>query len=238
MKTALVIGGSRGIGAAVVRAFARAGTRAVFSYWQSEERARALSHETGSAALFCDAGNSGQVNALCDEAARELGHIDSLVYCAGIAAQSLLTDVTDEEWQRMLNVNLSGAFYAVRRVLPQMISRKSGSIVLVSSMWGQVGASMEVPYSATKAGLIGLGKGLAKEVAPSGVRVNCVAPGVIRTDMTAVLGQETLDALLEETPMGRLGEAEDVARAVVWLCGEEASFVTGQTLGVNGGWVV
>ena len=164
-----------------------------------------------------------------------LPHVDALVNNAGIASQELLTDVTDEQWRRMVDTNLSGAFYLCRAVLPGMISRREGSIVNISSIWGRIGASCEVPYSAVKAGLIGLTRGLAKEAGPSGVRVNCVCPGVIRTDMLSAFTPDDLAELAEETPLGRLGTPEDVARAVLWLSGPEAAFVTGQTLGVDGG---
>ena len=175
------------------------------------------------------------VREACREAERTLGHIDALVNNAGIAQQKLLTDITDEDWRRMLDVNLSGAFYVTRAVLPGMISRKRGSIVNVSSIWGQVGASCEVHYSAAKAGLIGLTRALAKEVGPSGVTVNCVCPGVIQTDMLGGFTSGDLAALAEETPLGRLGTPREVAAAIVWLCQEDAAFVTGQVLGVGGG---
>ena len=162
-------------------------------------------------------------------------HIDALVNNAGIAQQKLLTDITDDDWRRMLDVNLSGAFYVTRTVLPGMISRKRGSIVNVSSIWGQVGASCEAHYSAAKAGLIGLTRALAKEVGPSGVTVNCVCPGVIQTDMLGGFTPGDLKALAEETPLGRLGTPQEVAAAILWLCREEAAFVTGQVIGVGGG---
>ncbi len=238
MKTALITGGSRGIGAAAVRAFVGAGYRVAFFYHSHPKEAALLAAETGTHALCCDVADSVAVSASVAEATRLLCHIDALVLSAGVAQQKLFTHITDEDWNRMLAVNLSGAFFAARAALPGMISRKSGQIVFLSSMWGQVGASMEVHYSAAKAGVIGLAKALAREVAPSGIRVNCVAPGVIATDMVASLGKETLHALSQETPLGRLGTAEEVARTILWLCEEDAAFVTGQVLGVNGGFVV
>jgi 3-oxoacyl-[acyl-carrier protein] reductase len=238
MKTALITGGSRGIGAAAVRAFARAGYRVAFLYLSSEQAAEALGRETGALPFQCDMGESGQVEAAVLSALRALCHIDVLIHSAGIAEQKLLTDVTDQEWRRMFAVHVDGAFYAARAVLPSMISRKEGQIVLLSSMWGQVGASMEVPYSAAKAALIGMTRALAKEVAPSGIRVNCVAPGVIHTDMLAEFDDETLRALAEETPLGRLGTAEEVAETLEWLCSDKAGFLTGQVVGVNGGMVM
>lgn len=235
MRTALITGGSRGIGAQTVRAFTAAGYRAAFFYRSSEDAANQLAAETGAYAICCDVADSASVQAACAQAQRQLSHIDVLVNNAGIAQQKLFTDITDEDWQRMLGVNLSGAFYVSRAVLPGMISRRYGRIINVGSIWGQVGASCEVHYSAAKAGLIGLSKALAKEVAPSGVTVNCVCPGVIETDMLSCFSEEDLSALAEETPAGRLGTPEDVAEMILWLSDEKAGFVTGQVIGVNGG---
>jgi len=235
MRTVLITGGSRGIGAQTVRAFVAAGYRAAFFYRSSKAAADALAAETGAYAICCDVSDSASVQAGFAEAQRMLSHIDVLVNNAGIAQQKLFTDITDEDWQRMLAVNLSGAFYASRAVLPGMISRRYGRIINVGSIWGQVGASCEVHYSAAKAGLIGLTKALAKEVAPSGVTVNCVCPGVIETDMLSSFTPEDLALLAEETPAGRLGTPEDVAYALLWLADEKAGFITGQIVGVNGG---
>ena len=235
MRTVLITGGSRGIGAQTVRSFAAAGYRAAFFYRSSEDAANQLAAETGAYAIRCDVADSASVQAACAQAQRQLSHIDVLVNNAGIAQQKLFTDITDEDWQRMLGVNLSGAFYVSRAVLPGMISRRYGRIINVGSIWGQVGASCEVHYSAAKAGLIGLSKALAKEVAPSGVTVNCVCPGVIETDMLSCFSEEDLSALAEETPAGRLGTPEDVAEMILWLSDEKAGFVTGQVIGVNGG---
>jgi len=238
MKTALITGGSRGIGAAAVRAFSQAGCRVAFLYSNSAEAAASLTQETGAMALRCDITDKEQIAAAISEALRQFRHLDVLIHSAGIAQQKLLTDVTDQDWRRVFAVHVDGAFYAIRAALPAMISRKSGQIVLLSSMWGQIGASMEVPYSAAKAALIGMTKALAKEVAPSGICVNCVAPGVIQTDMLAELDEEALRALSEETPLGRLGTAEDVANTLLWLCSKGAGFITGQVIGVNGGMVM
>ena len=235
MFTALITGGSRGIGAATVRAFCAAGYRTAFFYFRSGEAAQALAAETGAYAIRCDVRDSASVSAACAEAKKLLSHIDVLVNNAGIAQQKLFTDVTDEDWRNMLDSNLSGAFYASRAVLPQMISRRYGRIINVGSIWGQVGASCEVHYSAAKAGLIGLTKALAKEVAPSGVTVNCICPGVIETDMLSSFTKEDLAALADETPAGRLGTPEDIAHSVLWLADERSGFVTGQIIGVNGG---
>lgn len=235
MRTVLITGGSRGIGAACVRAFRHAGWQTAFLYRASREAAEALARETGAAAIQCDVSDAAQVERAVAECQKSLPHIDALVNNAGIALQKLLPDVTDEEWRRMVDTHLSGAFYLCRAVLPGMISRRSGSIVNVSSIWGRIGASCEVPYSAVKAGLIGLTRALAKEAGPSGVRVNCVCPGVIRTDMLGGFAPDELAALAEAAPLCRLGAPEEVAQAVLWLAGTDSSFVTGQILGVDGG---
>lgn len=164
--------------------------------------------------------------------------VDVLVNNAGISSQKLFTDIKDDEWKKTIGVNLNGVFYCCKNVLPQMINRKSGVIINISSMWGEVGASCEVHYSASKAGVIGLTKALAKEVAPSGVRVNCIAPGVIMTDMMEDFDGETINELKAETPLGRLGTPEDIAAAALFLASDNASFITGQTLGVNGGFII
>ena len=235
MLTALITGGSRGIGAATVRTFINAGYRVVFFYFRNESAAQALAAETGAIAIRCDVRNSASVASACSEAKRLLGHIDVLVNNASIAQQKLFTDITDEDWRTMLDTNLSGAFYASRAVLPDMISRRYGRIINVGSIWGQVGASCEVHYSAAKAGLIGLTKGLAKEVGPSGVTVNCICPGVIETDMLSSFTKDDLAALADETPVGRLGTPEDIASSILWLADPKSSFITAQIIGVNGG---
>ena len=243
LKTALVTGASRGIGRETARLLARRGYQVVVHYNESQDAARALLAELRAEGLCAslaraDVSDPAQVARMADEVLSVYHRVDVLVNNAGVARQQLFTDVSDADWARMVGVNLSGPFYVTRAFLPGMISRRSGSVVFVSSMWGQVGASCEVCYSALKAGLIGMTKALAKEAGPSGVRVNCVAPGVIDTDMNRALGEETLRALAEETPLGRLGTPQDVARAIAYLAGEEAAFVTGQVLGVSGGFVV
>ena len=238
MKTALVTGGSRGIGAQIVRVLAQSGTRVAFFYRASEEEALALARETGALALRADVADRAEMRAAFADAVRALKHIDSLVCNAGISYSALLQDTPQQAWERLLAVNVSGAFYAVQETLPGMISRGDGRIVLVSSMWGQVGASMEVAYSASKAALLGMSKALAKEVGPSGITVNCVCPGVIDTDMMKEYGDEAKAALRDETPLGRLGTPQDVAAAVQFLLSKGAAFITGQVLGVNGGFVI
>ena len=239
-KVVLVTGGSRGIGAAAVRAFARAGCRVALNYCRSSEAAKALAEEFPGQILpvQADVADRAQVFAMFDAVEAQWGPVDVLVCNAGIAQQKLFTDITPEEWQRMLDVHLSGAFHCCQRALPGMIRRHWGRILTVSSMWGQVGGSCEVHYSAAKAGLIGLTKALAQEEGPSGITVNCIAPGVVDTDMMAGFGPEDRQALADETPVGRLGTPEEVARTLVFLAGEDAGFITGQVLGVNGGLVV
>ena len=245
MRNVFLTGGSRGIGAAAVLALARAGYNVAFTYHAHPEaaqavaaQARALSPAGTFLPICADAGDSAQVCAAVVQAEEALGSLQVLVCNAGIAQQKLFTDITPEEWQRMLDVNLSGAFHLCQLALPGMIRRKQGRILTVSSMWGQTGGSCEVHYSAAKAGLIGLTKALAKEEGPSGITVNCVAPGVIETDMMAAFTAEDKAALAEETPVGRLGTPEEVAKLLVFLAGEDAGYITGQVFGVNGGLVI
>ena len=242
-KIALITGGSRGIGAACVRAFAEEGYAVVFLYNHSRDKAEALVQSLRAegrdvAAFSCDVSDPQQVSNVLAEILRSYRHIDVLVNCAGIAHIGLFTDMTEAEWDHLFAVNVRSAFSVTKAVLPGMISRQQGAIVNVSSMWGEVGASCEVAYSATKAALIGMTKALAKVVGPSGVRVNCVTPGVIDTDMNAQLTDADREELAEETPLGRIGEAAEVARTILYLCGEGASFITGQVLGVSGGLVI
>lgn len=242
-RIALVTGGSRGIGAACVRTFAEAGYAVVFLYNRSAEKAAALADALRGANLDvaaypCDVSAPEQVQQTLQDILRVYHRVDVLVNCAGIAHIGLLTDMTEAEWDHLFAVNVRGVFSVTKAVLPGMISRRTGAVINVSSMWGEVGASCEAAYSATKAALIGLTKALAKEVGPSGVRVNCIAPGVIDTDMNAQLTDEDRAALADETPLGRIGHAEEVARTALFLGGEGASFITGQVVGVSGGLVI
>ena len=238
-RCVLISGGDRGIGAAAARAFWQAGYRVAVLYHTHAEAAAALEKELpGLLAVQCDVASRASCEVAFHTVEQAVGHVDVLVSNAGIAQQKLFTDITPEEWQHMLDVNLSGAFHLCQLALPDMIRRKAGRILTVSSMWGQTGGSCEVHYSAAKAGLIGLTKALAKEEGPSGITVNCVAPGVIDTDMMAAFTAEDKAALAEETPVGRLGSADEVAQLLVFLAGESAGYITGQVFGVNGGLVI
>ena len=242
METALITGGSRGIGAAIAAALARAGYAVAINYNHSAEAAEALAaslRAEGRAALpvQADVSDPAQVAAMFAAVENQLGAVSVLVNNAGIAQQKLFTDLSDADWRRMMGVHLDGAFYCCRAALPAMIRARYGRILNIASMWGQVGGSCEVHYSAAKAGLIGLTKALAKEEGPSGITVNCIAPGVVDTDMMASFSAEDRAALADETPVCRLGNADEVAAAAVFLCSPAAGFITGQVLGVNGGLV-
>ena len=235
----LISGGDRGIGAAAARAFYAAGAQVAVLYHTNADAAAALEQELpGCIAVQCDVASRASCEVAFHAVEQALGRVDVLVCNAGIAQQKLFTDITPDEWQHMLDVNLSGAFHLCQLALPGMIRRKAGRILTVSSMWGQTGGSCEVHYSAAKAGLIGLTKALAKEEGPSGITVNCVAPGVIDTDMMAAFTAEDKAALADETPVGRLGSADEVAKLLVFLAGEDAGYIPGQVFGVNGGLVI
>ena len=243
-QTVLITGGSRGIGAAAVLAFAKAGYRVAFTWHSHPDAARQVVDtvrqtvpDAPCLAIMADAADSDAVQSAVEQTARVLGGPHVLVCNAGIAQQKLFTDLTDEDWRRMMSVDLDGVFYACRAVLPGMIHQKYGRILCISSMWGQTGGSCEVHYCAAKAGVIGLCRALAKEEGPSGITVNCVAPGVIDTAMNAVVEADVLDGLAEETPLGRIGTAREAAQAIVYLASEEASFITGQVLTVDGGFI-
>ena len=232
MQHVLVTGGSRGIGAATVRAFAARGDQVYFLYEKQHEAAQRVCLETGSTAICCDVADYQAVT----QALAGIGNIDVLVCNAGISRSGLLQELPEEDWDRLFDVNVKGVYNCIKAALPGFLQKHSGSIVTVSSMWGQVGASYETAYSATKGAVIALSKALAQELGPSNIRVNCVAPGVIQTDMCASVSPETMEALRNETPICRLGTPEDVAKAIVYLA--DAEFVTGQVLGVNGGFVL
>ncbi len=243
MPNVLITGASRGIGAACAVEFARRGWGVALHYHKSERAAEGLAawirgQGLPAVAVQGDVAEEGDVLSCTALALRELGALDALVCNAGIDHDGLISQITGPEWRRLFGVNVDGVHYCCRAILPHFLERQSGSIVTVSSMWGQVGASCEAAYSATKGAVIAYTKALAKELGPSGIRVNCVAPGVIETDMNARLSREDLDALAEETPLGCIGAPEEVAKAVYFLASGEASFITGQVLGVNGGFVL
>ena len=243
MRNVLITGASRGIGAAAARLFAENDCRVFLNFNNSEKQAKALADELREKGgdiilLKADVSSSREVASMFDKVIEYCNGIDVLVNNAGIAQTKLFTALTDEDWDRMIGVNLSGAFYCCRAALPGMIRKKKGRIINISSMWGQVGGSCEVHYSAAKAGIIGLTKALAMEEGLSGITVNCVSPGVIITDMTSALSEADKEQLRTETPTGTLGTPEDVARAVFFLAQDSSSFITGQVLGVNGGFVV
>lgn len=243
MSTVLITGASRGIGAQCALRFAQEGCNVAVNYHHSEESAMALVKEiqalgVRAIAVQADVADSTQVRRMFDTVRAQLGAVDVLVNNAGIAHVGLLTDMTDDEWRRLIDTDLSGTFYCCREALPDMIRAHSGVIVNIASMWGEIGASCEAAYSAAKAGVIGLTKALAKEVGPSGVRVNAVSPGVVMTDMMASFSEEDVAALKDETPLMQLGAPEDIADAVLFLASEKARFITGQVLSVNGGMVI
>ena len=235
-RTVLISGGDRGIGAAAARAFYAAGCRVAVFYHTNAEAAAALQKELpGVLAVQCDVASRASCELAFRAAEQALGRVDVLVSNAGIAQQKLFTDITPEEWQRMLDVNLTGAFNLCQLALPGMIRRKAGRILTVSSMWGQTGGSCEVHYSAAKAGLIGLTKSAAKELAGRNVTVNAVAPGFVETDMTASLPDDVRAAYIDAIPLKRLGTPQDIADAVAFLASPGAGYITGQVIAVNGG---
>lgn len=236
-KVALVTGGAKGIGAAIVKRLIKDGFKVAFTYNNSEDKAISLAGESGEncKAVKLDITDSNAVNTAITDVERNFGEIEVLVNNAGIAEQSLFTDITDEMWHKMIETNLSGAFYCSRAVLKYMINRKRGKIINISSIWGEIGGSCEVHYSAAKAGIIGMTKALAKEVGLSGITVNSVSPGVILTDMTSHFDEDTMNELKSETPLNRIGTPEDVAGAVAFLASSDADFITGQDFAVNGG---
>ena len=232
MATVVVTGGSRGIGAAIVARYAGRGDRVYFLYEKNHEAAKAVSEKTGATAICCDVADGGAVK----EAFSQIPEVDILVCNAGVCWYGLLTAMPEGEWDRIFDVNVKGIYNCVKAAMPAMLKKHSGSIVTLSSMWGQVGASCEAAYSATKGAVIALTKALAKELGPSGIRVNAVAPGVILTDMCAAVEPGVLEELAQDAPVGRNGTPTDVARAMAYLA--EADFVTGHILNVDGGYVI
>lgn len=242
-KVALITGSSRGIGRAVAYQLAHDGYAVCINYIERRDKAEELvallrSEGCKAIAVQADVADRTAVNAMVETVREAFGPVTLLVNNAGVAGQALFQDVTDEMWDRYFSVNLNGMRHTIQAVLPDMLHEKAGNIVNISSIWGQHGASCEVTYSCTKHAIIGLTRSLAMELAPSGIRVNCVAPGVVNTDMVQVLGEETLRELAQQTPLGRLGAPEDIAHAVSYLASERASFVTGQVLAVDGAFIL
>ena len=232
MKHVLITGGSRGIGAAAVELFAEKGYRVTFLYEKNHTAAEAVAKKTGATAVCCDVADSQAVKA----AFEKIGDVDILICNAGICWSGLLSTMPESDWNRIFDVNVKGIYNCVNAAMPAFLQKQAGSIITVSSMWGQVGASCEVAYSATKGAVIAMTQALAKELGPCGVRVNCVAPGVILTDMCANVDPEILEEMAADTPVGRNGTPMDVAKAMEYLA--TAEFVTGQVLAVNGGYVI
>lgn len=242
-KSAIITGGSRGIGAAIAMSLAKEGYSIAITYKERTADAesvvqRAREYGVNAIAFRSDVKSFESAHEIADTAIKEFGQIDVLINNAAVASSSLFTDLSLEQWNEIINTNLTGCYNFCHAVLPHMIRRHSGSIINISSMWGQVGASCEVAYSAAKAGVIGLTKALAKEVGLSGIRVNAIAPGVIKTEMLNEYTEDDLNALKDETPLYRLGTPQDIADTAVFLAGEKASFITGQIIGVNGGFVI
>ena len=243
-RVALITGASRGIGAATARAFARDGYRVAVNYLSQHAAAQALVHELREAgaevaAICADVSDRSQVDEMVRQVEQQLGSVDVLVNNAGIAIPlTRLTDYTEEAWDRVFRINIKGMFHCTQAVLPGMVAHGYGSIVNVSSIWGITGGAGEVPYSATKGAVVTMTRALAKEVGPDGIRVNCVAPGIIDTDMNAWLSEEAKQTIYAATPLRRLGHAEEIAEAILFLGSDRASFVTGQVLSPNGGYVI
>ena len=244
MPNVLITGASRGIGAAAARLFAREGWDVAVHCNASRLEAQELAWELSAGERWAlpiqgDVSDPAQAERIVRAAETALGPLDAVICNAGMALpQQLLTDTTADQWRSLMGVDLDGMFYTLRAAIPGMVRQKKGAIVTVSSMWGVTGGSCEAPYSAAKAGVIGLTKALAKELGPSHIRVNCVAPGVVDTEMNAHLSPEDLAALGEEAPLGRIGTPEEIAQAICFLASDRASFITGQVLRVDGGMVI
>ena len=241
MKTAIITGGSGDIGRACCEKFYESGYNIVFGYLNNEKSANDLCEKLGDARCTCvkaDISDITQTKKLVETAVQKFGSVDVLVNNAGVSKSGLFQEVSKDELEKIININIKGAFYVTQEAVKNMLKKHCGSIINISSMWGETGASMEVSYSMTKAAIIGFTKALAKEVGPSGIRVNCITPGLIDTKMNSCYNEEELEAVVCETPLCRIGTADDVANAAVFLASEKASFVTGQIIGVNGGYVI
>ena len=234
----LITGGSRGIGRSMVELFRKNGYSVAFTYKNSDNEAKSLAESTGAIAIKADSALEEDVIRAVNIAKESLGDVDCLINNAAISSFSLFTDLTLDDWNSHISVNLTGAFLYSKYVVPYMISKKSGRIINITSMWGIVGSSCEVHYSTAKAGLIGMTKALAKELGPSGITVNAIAPGVIATDMNSALSNDDIEALIDDTPLMRIGDPLDVAKAALFLASEESSYITGAVLNVSGGFIM
>lgn len=242
-KTVIVTGASKGIGKACALLFGKNGANVIVNYNRSENEAKSVCEEInscgGNALPFCaDVSDRKAVDEMTAFTREHFGSINVLINNAGIAEQIMFCDITEEKWDRMFDVDVKGVYNCIQSVLPDMIHKKSGRIINVSSMWGITGASCEVHYSAAKAAVIGLTKALAKELGPSGITVNAIAPGVISTEMNGNISEEIMSELKEETPLGQIGTPEDIAETAFFLASPKASFITGETISVNGGFVI
>ena len=238
MKTVLITGGSRGIGRAMVELFCREGYSVAFTYKNSISEAKDLAESTGAFAIKADSASEREVVSAVDSVRSRFGSVDCLINNAGVSSFSLFTDITLDEWNEHLAVNLTGAFLYSKAVIPDMVNKKKGRIINITSMWGMCGSSCEVHYSTAKAGLIGMTKALAKELGPSGITVNAIAPGLIRTDMNASLSESDIKTIEDETPLMRIGVPEEVAKAALFLASDDASFITGEIMNVSGGYIM
>lgn len=238
-KTVLITGGSRGIGKAMVYAFARAGYNVLLNFNKSEGLANEIASEFSNVKIYgADVANQKSVIDMVSYANNNFGGIDILINNAGISCNGLFQELEENEWHRLIDVNLTGVYNCTKAVLPYMISKKQGKIINISSVWGMVGASNEVAYSASKAGIIGLTKALAKEVGPSNIQVNCIAPGIVMTDMVSEYTMDELNNITNEIPLGRIGSTSDIAQLALFLASDSANYITGQVISPNGGWVV
>lgn len=235
MKNVLVSGGANGIGARCVERFCLAGYKTAFIYRSDDSSANKLAENFGAIAIKADLSNEKETHLAFEKARASLGNIDILINNAGVSYVGLITDMTDDDWHHILNTNLSSAFLLSHDAVPDMVRKKSGRIINIGSVWGRCGASCEVAYSATKAGLRGLTMSLAKEVGPSNITVNCIEPGVIDTRMNSHFTEDDIRALIDETPLSRIGTPDDIASLALFLASDDASFITGQCIGVDGG---
>lgn len=238
MRNVVITGGSRGIGAACARVFSQNGDRVFIIYEKNDLAAQNVSKECGAIPIKTDIASKEAVSALGAKIHSTYGKVDVIINNAGISQIKLFSDITEEDLRRMMSVNMDGAFFVTQEFIADMINKKSGKIINISSMWGEVGASCEVHYSASKAAMLGFTKALAKEVAPSGICVNCITPGVIDTEMNAELDAEAKAQLIDEIPVMRMGKAEEVAKLALFLASSDSDYITGQVIGISGGMVI